>query len=46
MNMTVLDFKKIIYINDEDKYSIPYEYLSQEEKIFVLSSPIVNFKKA
>lgn len=30
MNMTVLDFKKIIYINDEDKYSIPYDYLSQE----------------
>ena len=25
---------------------IPYEYLPQEEKIFVLVAPSVNFKKA
>ena len=29
VNTSILDFKKIIYVTEEDKDFIPYEYLTQ-----------------
>lgn len=46
VNSSVIDFKKIIYVTEEEKDFIPYEYLPQEEKNFVLLTSYVGFKKA
>lgn len=46
MNSTVLDFKKIIYVTEEEKDFIPYNYFNQDEKNFVLFTSYVGFRKA
>lgn len=46
LGSSIIDFKKIIYITEEEKDFIPYEYLPQEDKIFVLFTSYVGFKKA
>jgi hypothetical protein len=40
------NIKKIIHITDINKESIPYDFFTHEEKIFVLHTDSVNFKKA
>lgn len=45
-NNTIIDYKKIIYVTEEDKDIIPFQELQQDEKIFVLFSNGISIKSA